>query len=96
MSEDTLAAPSGASDELSPECADALSQLARLLDHDMPEPDADEVRAHIEACEACTELADVEEHVRALVRRACLEKAPAALRLRIVNQVMVRTLRTTG
>lgn len=78
----------------SAECADALAHLAELLDRAMSELDADVVRAHIEACDPCTEAADVEEHVRALIRRACREKAPEQLRVRIVSHVIVRSLAT--
>lgn len=77
---------------LSKECADALSHLAELLDHAMAEPEADLVRAHLEVCEVCTEAADVEEQVRVLIRRACLVKAPEKLRLRILSQVIIRTV----
>ena len=77
--------PAGASTE----CREALEHLAELLDHAMAEPDADLVRAHIEVCETCAEAADVEEHVRVLVKRACYEKAPDTLRVRIVTQLTV-------
>ncbi len=79
-----------AGEPLSEECRDALGHLAELLDHAMSEPDAEIVRAHIETCEPCLEAADVEEHVRLLVRRACSSRAPEELRLRIVSQITVR------
>ena len=75
---------------LSSQCQEALEHLAELLDHAMSEPDAEIVRAHIETCEPCLEAADVEEHVRLLVKRACYSKAPDELRLRIVSQITVR------
>lgn len=75
---------------LSPECRDALERLSELLDHSMAEPDADVVRSHLETCDPCTEAADVEEHMRLLIRRACSEKAPDELRLRITS-LLVRT-----
>ncbi|WP_108717919.1 mycothiol system anti-sigma-R factor [Miniimonas sp. S16] len=79
--------------EVSQECRAALEHLAELLDHAMADSDADVLRAHIEACDPCTEAADAEEHVRALIRRACVEKAPSQLRVRIVSQLVVRTSR---
>lgn len=91
MTEETMSASDDRA--LSPECAQALSHLSELLDHAMAEPDADLVRAHLEVCEVCTEAADVEEQVRILVRRACLVRAPEKLRLRILSQVIVRTVR---
>lgn len=78
------------SEPLSAECRDALEHLAELLDHAMSDSDAEIVRAHIETCEPCLEAADVEEHLRVLVRRACHEKAPEQLRLRIVSQLTFR------
>ncbi|ROR95698.1 mycothiol system anti-sigma-R factor [Salana multivorans] len=73
-------------------CAETLARLAALLDHAMAEPDADALRAHIEGCDPCTEAADAEEAVRALIRRACLESAPETLRVRILSQLIVRRL----
>lgn len=73
------------------DCQAALDRLEELLDHALAEPDADLVRAHLESCEPCMEAADVEEHVRLLIRKACIERAPATLRARIVTQVaMIR------
>jgi anti-sigma factor (TIGR02949 family) len=91
MSDTTLPrVDQGSGEPLSDECRDALGHLAELLDHAMSEPDAEIVRAHIETCEPCLEAADVEEHVRLLVRRACSSRAPDDLRLRIVSQIAVR------
>lgn len=74
-------------------CREVLEALESLLDNVMPETDADLIRAHIETCDPCTEAADAEVHVRELVRRACQEKAPEQLRIRIVSQVIVRSVR---
>ncbi len=73
-------------------CAETLARLAALLDHAMSEPEADVLRAHIEGCDPCTEAADAEEAVRSLIRRACLERAPETLRVRIISQFIVRGL----
>ncbi|PFG20315.1 mycothiol system anti-sigma-R factor [Serinibacter salmoneus] len=86
-----MSACESASGGVNDDCRAALAQLEDLLDHALSEPDADLVRAHLESCEPCMEAADVEEHVRLLIRKACIERAPSTLRARIVTQVaMIR------
>lgn len=74
-------APSAATD-----CAAALAQLYEFLDHELADADADAIRAHLEACEPCFDSFNVEEHVRALVKRCCAgSRAPDRLRVRITE-----------
>lgn len=73
-------------------CAETIARLAALLDHAMAEPDADALRAHLETCDPCTEAADAEEAIRLIIRRACSQTAPEALRVRIISQLVVRGL----
>jgi anti-sigma factor (TIGR02949 family) len=75
-------------------CEQALGKLFEFLDSELPEADADRIRAHLEYCEPCLAEYDVEEHVRALVRRSCSESAPAELHVRIRQSLIV--LRTSN
>ena len=55
----------------------------------------DAIREHLAACEPCLDRFDVEQAVKAVVRRCCGgEHAPERLRTRIVTQLTVirRTL----
>ena len=75
------------------ECAVALERLYEFLDHELADADADAVRAHLEACEPCLDAYDVEEHVRALVRRCCTgPRAPERLRVRVTQVTTTTTI----
>jgi anti-sigma factor (TIGR02949 family) len=75
-------------------CEQALGKLFEFLDAELPEEDADRVRAHLEYCEPCLAEYDVEEHVRALVRRCCTESAPVELHVRIRQSLTVLRTQT--
>lgn len=69
-------------------CGDVARRVHEFLDGELLEADADELRAHIDACEQCLDEVDVVAALKALVRRSCEgAHAPDALRLRIVTQV---------
>ncbi len=70
-------------------CEQAIGRLFEFLDAELPEADADRIRAHLEYCEPCLAEYDVEEHVRALVRRSCRESAPAELHVRIKQALTI-------
>jgi anti-sigma factor (TIGR02949 family) len=70
-------------------CEQAIGRLFEFLDSELPEADADRIRAHLEYCEPCLAEYDVEEHVRALVRRSCRESAPAELHVRIKQSLTI-------
>ncbi len=76
-------------------CALVAERMHTFLDEELDDATGDEIRAHLAACEPCLHLLDVEQSVRAVVRRCCGgEVAPAHLRTRIVTQLTVirRTL----
>lgn len=69
-------------------CADVARRVHQFLDGELPDPDADDLRAHIDACEQCLDEIDVVAALKRLVRRSCEgTHAPDALRLRIMTQV---------
>lgn len=69
-------------------CADVARRVHEFLDKELPEADADDLRAHLDACEQCLDEVDVVAALKALVRRSCEgAHAPDALRFRIVTQV---------
>lgn len=66
------------------DCTNVLRNLYAFHDHELSEPEADEIRAHLMACEPCLEHYQIEDALRLLIRRCCAgEKAPEALRLRV-------------
>jgi anti-sigma factor (TIGR02949 family) len=70
-------------------CEQALGKLFEFLDSELPEADSDRIRAHLEYCEPCLAEYDIEEHVRALVKRSCSECAPVTLHVRIREHLTV-------
>jgi mycothiol system anti-sigma-R factor len=74
------AAPSGT-------CQEALHDLERYLDGELPDADLSQIREHLAACYPCADRATFEEQLRALIRERCAEKAPAGLTERIRAQL---------
>ena len=70
-------------------CEQALGQLFEFLDKEVPEDVGDRIREHLAYCEPCLAEYDIEEHVRALVKRSCTESAPVTLQVRIREQLTV-------
>jgi anti-sigma factor (TIGR02949 family) len=76
-------------------CEQALGKLFEFLDAELPEADGDAIRAHLAYCEPCLAEYDIEEHVRALVKRSCSECAPVELHVRIREHLTVLRTQTT-
>lgn len=74
------------------DCTDVLRQMYAFHDRELTESEADEIRAHLMACEPCLDHYQVEDALRLLIRRRCTEeKAPDTLRLR-VQETWTRTV----
>lgn len=74
-------------------CQQALERVYEFLDQEITEEQADEIRMHLAACEPCFDEVETRVALKALIKRCCSgERAPDALRLRIVTEVtrMVR------
>jgi mycothiol system anti-sigma-R factor len=65
--------------DCSAECQEALQQLERFLDGELPSERVHEVKQHLTDCYPCTDRATFEEQLRAIVRRECVEHAPPQL-----------------
>jgi mycothiol system anti-sigma-R factor len=65
--------------DCSAECQEALQQLERFLDGELPNDRVHEVKQHLTDCYPCTDRATFEEQLRAIVRRECVEHAPPQL-----------------
>lgn len=74
---------SDANRECGSDCQEALDQLERYLDGELPGTTLEEVKQHLTACYPCTDRASFEEQLRAIVRRDCVESAPPSLVTRI-------------
>ena len=65
------------------DCSEALHDLQRYLDGELPDADLDHIRTHLAACYPCADRATFEEQLRALVKERCAESAPPGLLDRI-------------
>ena len=74
-------------------CDEAVERLWEYVDSELGELDQQRVEAHLEECAPCLEEEHIEVVLKQLVRRCCKEEAPAALRMRIHEQLTVLRLR---
>ena len=75
------------------DCSETLHRLYEYLDGEMTPSDTVRIANHLAACGPCMEEHDVEQMMKALVRRSCAgEVAPAHLRASIVTRIT--TIRT--
>ncbi|GGI03938.1 zf-HC2 domain-containing protein [Egicoccus halophilus] len=64
-------------------CQEALAQLERYLDGELPDTTLEQIKTHLVACYPCTDRASFEEQLRAIVRRDCVDAPPPSLLVRI-------------
>jgi mycothiol system anti-sigma-R factor len=81
--------PTSAGSTSGADCREALDRLFEYLDEEMPASDLSRIRAHMDECAPCLRELGIEEHVKKLVRRSCVEEAPAELHVRIREQILV-------
>lgn len=69
---------------MKPECEQALRDIERFLDGEMPAPQAVEVESHLHTCTPCMERADFKRQLKVLIAQRCgCDEAPESLRLRV-------------
>lgn len=62
-----------------PGCVEALERLEAYLDGELPETRITDLADHLRACNPCADRVSFEEQLRNLVRRRCVDHAPAEL-----------------
>ena len=73
-------------DEL--DCSRARLQLYEYLDGEMGSDDCVKIREHLEHCGPCLKEYDLDQTLKALVRRSCgCEVAPTELRMQIMSRI---------
>ncbi len=81
---------------MSAECDGVLERVYAVLDGEVSQAEVAAIHEHLEACAPCLEEYEVQAALKALVRRCCVEQAPAQLRARIVESITrVTTVTTT-
>ncbi|MPV48894.1 MULTISPECIES: mycothiol system anti-sigma-R factor [unclassified Pseudactinotalea] len=69
------------------QCEEALAHLQEYIDCEMSEVDTVRLRVHITTCLTCQDEVGVEQWLRRMLRRSCVEEAPADLRERVLTQI---------
>lgn len=70
-------------------CEEALAHLDEYIDCEMSEVDTVRLEVHINSCETCQGEIGLEQKLRDLIRRSCIEQAPASLRERVLQQITI-------
>jgi mycothiol system anti-sigma-R factor len=70
------------------DCREVLDRVFEYLDDEMAELDCAKIRQHLEECGACLREYNLDQALKALIRRSCAcEPAPTELRARIVARI---------
>jgi mycothiol system anti-sigma-R factor len=68
-------------------CENVIEHLFEYLDSEMTAADAERMRTHVAECSPCLAELGIDEMVKRLLRRSCVEHAPDHLRVRIHAQI---------
>jgi anti-sigma factor (TIGR02949 family) len=70
------------------DCSRARLQLYEYLDGEMGSDDCTKIREHLTHCSPCLQEYDLDQMLKALVRRSCgCESAPTELRMQIMSRI---------
>ncbi len=69
------------------DCATLRARVEELVHGEIAAAESKILRAHLEHCPECADEEDALQRLTAVVKRACQEQAPAALREIIVQQL---------
>ena len=75
-----------------------LERVFFFIDNELADADFAEIQHHLDECGPCLQKYDLERTVKALVARSCAERAPAALRDKVllrIRQVQVEITEIT-
>lgn len=72
------------------DCSRARLQLYEYLDGEMDDDDCAKIREHLAHCGPCLKEYDIDQTLKALLRRSCgCETAPAQLRMQIMSRITI-------
>ncbi|MCE1179990.1 MAG: mycothiol system anti-sigma-R factor [Micrococcales bacterium] len=70
------------------DCSEVLHRLYEYLDGEMGRADAHRIAYHLAECGPCLRQHDIDQAMKALVKRSCAcEEAPAELRVSIMQRI---------
>jgi mycothiol system anti-sigma-R factor len=75
------------------DCSRARLQVYEYLDGEMQPDDCAKIREHLAQCGPCLQEFDIDQMLKALVRRSCgCEAAPTQLRMQIMSCITTITM----
>lgn len=69
------------------DCREVLDRVYEYLDSELTPHDLGKIQQHLDECGPCLQKFDLENALKALVRRSCQDHAPATLRTRIMLRI---------
>jgi mycothiol system anti-sigma-R factor len=70
------------------DCSEVLHRVYEYLDGEMTQADTVKIRSHLEECGPCLQEYDLDQALKALVKRSCAcEEAPVELRTSIMTRI---------
>ncbi len=69
------------------DCSEVLERVFSFIDNELPTADYSEIQVHLDECGPCLQKYDLERTVKTLVARSCSERAPAALRDKVLLRI---------
>jgi len=79
---------SGQGDAADTDCSEVLHRVYEYLDGEMTPDDTRKIRHHLDACGPCLQEYDLDQALKALVKRSCAcEEAPVELRTQIMARI---------
>jgi mycothiol system anti-sigma-R factor len=70
------------------DCSEVLHRVYEYLDGEMTADDTEKIRHHLDACDPCLKEYDLDQALKALVKRSCAcEEAPVELRLQVMARI---------
>ncbi|WP_426561858.1 mycothiol system anti-sigma-R factor [Angustibacter sp. McL0619] len=70
------------------DCREVLDRVFEYLDNEMGELDCAKIKQHLEECGPCLQEYDLDQALKALIRRSCAcESAPEELRTRVLTRI---------
>jgi mycothiol system anti-sigma-R factor len=70
------------------DCSEVLHRVYEYLDGEMTLADTAKIKHHLEACGPCLQEYDLDQALKALVKRSCAcEEAPVELRTQIMARI---------
>ena len=84
---------SGMGEAAGTDCSEVLHRVYEYLDGEMGPEDTSHIRQHLEECGPCLREYDLDQMLKALVRRSCTgEAAPSELRMQILARITTVTI----